>query len=57
MASEVLAPGGVIPAPAVSGGGKVKLFLVALVIVAIAEAIGNVSIPLGAGKIVLLPLL
>ena len=57
MTSEVLAPGGVIPAPAVSGGGKVKLFLVALVIVAIAEAIGNVSIPLGAGKIVLLPLL
>jgi hypothetical protein len=57
MTSEVLAPGGAIPTPMVSGGGKLKLFLAALVIVAIAEAIGNVSIPLGAGKIVLLPLL
>jgi hypothetical protein len=44
-------------APPVSGGGKLTLFLLALVIVVIAEAIGNVSIPVGAGKIVLLPLL
>ncbi len=57
MASEVLAPGGALPVPEVSGGGKVKLFLAALVIVVIAEAIGNVSIPMGSGKIVLLPLL
>ncbi len=57
MASDVLAPGGALPVPEVSGGGKVKLFLAALVIVVIAEAIGNVSIPMGAGKIVLLPLL
>ncbi len=57
MASEVLATGGALPVPEVSGGGKIKLFLAALVIVVIAEAIGNVSIPMGAGKIVLLPLL
>ncbi len=41
----------------VAGGGKLVLFLLALVIVIIAEAIGNVTIPLGTGKIVLLPLL
>lgn len=37
--------------------GYAALFLFALIIVIIAEAIGNVSIPLGTGKIVLLPLL
>ncbi len=41
----------------VAGGGKLVLFLLALVIVIIAEAIGNVTIPMGTGKIVLLPLL
>jgi len=41
----------------VTGAGKLLLFLLALVIVVIAEAIGNVSIPVGTGKIILLPLL
>ncbi|MCJ2011428.1 DUF3100 domain-containing protein [Methylobacterium sp. J-076] len=57
MAGGMIATEDRPPVPPVSGGGKVTLFLLALVIVAIAEAIGNVSIPLGAGKIVLLPLL
>ena len=37
--------------------GPVRLFLFALAAVAIAESIGNVTIPLGSNKIVLLPLL
>lgn len=37
--------------------GPVRLFLFALVAVVIAESIGNVTIPLGFNKIVLLPLL
>ena len=57
MASELFATTTRPDAPPVSGGGKLTLFLLALVIVVIAEAIGNVSIPVGAGKIVLLPLL
>jgi hypothetical protein len=46
-----------LDAPPVTAGGKLTLFLLALVIVIVAEAIGNVGIPVGAGKIVLLPLL
>ncbi|SFM66345.1 DUF3100 domain-containing protein [Methylobacterium pseudosasicola] len=57
MAGELSAADARPGAPPVSGGGKLTLFLLALVIVVIAEAIGNVSIPVGAGKIVLLPLL
>ncbi len=57
MAGELYAAEARPVAPAVSGGGKLTLFLLALVIVVIAEAIGNVSIPVGSGKIVLLPLL
>ncbi len=37
--------------------GRVRLFLFALAAVLIAEGIGNVTIPLGSSKIVLLPLL
>ncbi len=37
--------------------GPVRLFLFALVAVVIAESIGNVTVPLGFNKIVLLPLL
>ncbi|MCJ2073413.1 DUF3100 domain-containing protein [Methylobacterium sp. J-030] len=57
MAAELFATDTRPVAPSVSGGGKLTLFLLALVIVVIAEAIGNVSIPVGPGKIVLLPLL
>jgi hypothetical protein len=39
------------------GPSRARLFLIALVIVVIAEAIGNINIPVGTGKIVLLPLL
>lgn len=38
-------------------GEQARLYVAALVIVLIAEAIGNVSVPLGSAKIVLLPLL
>jgi hypothetical protein len=57
MAGELSAADARPVAPPVSGGGKLTLFLLALVIVVLAEAIGNVSFPVGAGKIVLLPLL
>ena len=40
-----------------SGAEKAKLYLFAFAIVVAAEFIGNVSIPLGPAKIVLLPLL
>ncbi|MBY0296806.1 MAG: DUF3100 domain-containing protein [Methylobacterium sp.] len=40
-----------------AAGGTARLFLFALVLVFAAEAIGTVAIPLGPGKIVLLPLL
>ena len=40
-----------------SQSGQLKLYFAAFIIVLIAELIGNVSIPLGSAKIVLLPLL
>lgn len=43
--------------PSSGKAGRVQLFLYALIIVVIAEAIGNINIPIGSGKIVLLPLL
>ncbi|ACL60344.1 DUF3100 domain-containing protein [Methylobacterium nodulans] len=47
--------------PATSGRtspwGTLKLFALALVVVVLAELIGNVAIPIGHGKIILLPLL
>ncbi len=48
-----------VPPPATRAGraGILVLFLLALGVVTIAEAIGNVAIPLGHGKIILLPLL
>jgi hypothetical protein len=57
MAGGLTATNTRLEARPVTAGGKLTLFLLALVIVIIAEAIGNVSIPVGAGKIVLLPLL
>ena len=55
MADDALTPDGGTTTH-VTIGGKTKLFLVALVIVVIAEAIGNINVPMGSGKIVLLPL-
>jgi hypothetical protein len=47
--------------PAASGahglGDRARLYLAALLLVLIAESIGNVSVPLGPAKVVLLPLL
>jgi hypothetical protein len=43
--------------PAIGSGAPVRLFLMAFAIVVAAELIGNVTIPLGSAKIVLLPLL
>ncbi|MFE1601491.1 DUF3100 domain-containing protein [Methylobacterium sp. ID0610] len=45
------------PAAAASKRGTLKLFALALVVVVLAELIGNVAIPVGHGKIILLPLL
>ena len=59
MTSGTLASGGPAVAPTTHAGrnGILTLFLLALVVVTLAELIGNVSIPLGHGKIILLPLL
>ncbi|TNC14099.1 DUF3100 domain-containing protein [Methylobacterium terricola] len=59
MTSATLATGSPAVAPPSTTGraGIVILFLLALVVVTLAEAIGNVAIPLGHGKIILLPLL
>lgn len=48
---------GVIPVVSGDAGGKARLYIFAFVLVLIAEFIGNVNIPLGSAKIVLLPLL
>jgi hypothetical protein len=45
------------PLPPAGRAGILILFLLALAVVTLAEAIGNVAIPLGHGKIILLPLL
>lgn len=52
--SAQLLPVATVPS---SSGEKAKLYLFAFVLVIVAELIGNVSIPLGPAKIVLLPLL
>ncbi|WP_439669685.1 Membrane-associated protein [Cupriavidus necator] len=45
------------PIAAVTGSGKVRLAVVTLVVVAIAETIGAVQFKLGPGKVVLMPML
>ncbi|GJD51790.1 hypothetical protein OPKNFCMD_4549 [Methylobacterium crusticola] len=57
MSHEAVLDAGARPAGGTGFGACARLFLIALVIVAAAEAIGNVSVPLGSSKIVLLPLL
>jgi DUF3100 family protein len=57
MSNEAVLGAGMPPATDTGFGARVRLFLVALAIVVIAEAIGNVTVPLGSSKIVLLPLL
>ncbi|MFT3776825.1 MAG: DUF3100 domain-containing protein [Ottowia sp.] len=48
----------VVPAPAaVTGGGKLRLLIVTLVVVALAEFIGPAQFQAGPGKVVLLPML
>jgi hypothetical protein len=48
---------GPIPTVSSNTGGTARLFVFAFILVVIAEFIGNVTIPLGPAKIVLLPLL
>lgn len=58
--NPVVPPSAVLPvAPAfsVTAGGKLKLLLVTLVVVALAELIGPAQFKLGPGKVVLLPML
>ncbi|MDN4591882.1 DUF3100 domain-containing protein [Xenophilus aerolatus] len=45
------------PAFSISAGGKLKLLLVTLAVVALAESIGATQFKLGPGKVVLLPML
>lgn len=47
----------VAPAFSVTAGGKLKLLLVTLIVVALAELIGPAQFKLGPGKVVLLPML
>ncbi|MES2936831.1 MAG: DUF3100 domain-containing protein [Pseudomonadota bacterium] len=44
-------------APATAAGGRIRLYVAAFALVVIAECIGNINIPVGPAKIVLLPLL
>ncbi|TGD94684.1 DUF3100 domain-containing protein [Methylobacterium nonmethylotrophicum] len=59
MTSAILATGSPAVAPVRHPGriGLLTLFVLALAVVTLAELIGNVAIPLGHGKIILLPLL